>query len=301
MSLSGESILNSFDYRAFLITSSNRAREAVVYTLWTISGLFIVNLIRGFSFQSMLGIGLRLIPAWIFTTLAVYILNDLYDRHFDRIIDRDQPLVTGKVTPKQAMIVVISFTGISLMISLSMNVSVFIFSVAYLVLGMLYSIPIIHIKGMFLGKQFTLAALFTISMGAGAASVQSFPPQIIFILLSAGVFIFFMSPILDLKDMDSDKEQKCKTMPLLIGPDKSVNMGIFALTLLLISSFVGYLYFNFNIGLVLFIALLCAINLRKMIELRTGEHNREDYVNVRNRSIYFTGIMLPIIFTLAVI
>lgn len=286
--------------RAFTVLSSSRFMEALAYTLWAVAGLLVTGLTVRWSLYQILGVGLKLIPAWVFAALAIYILNDLYDKEFDKMVGNERPLATGKVNAQHAKILIFAFSIIALVISYCVNVPVFLVCASYLVLGVMYSTPPVHLKKRILGKQFTLTSLFTLSLLAGGISVMDIPTNLIFMISTFGIFVFFMTPIPDLKDIDSDRKQGCKTLPLLIGKDRSILMGIVAFVILLCTALFGYLYFGFNISLIPMTSILVLINLRKLLALRSGKRNREDYLDARNRSA-LSGIVLPLLFIIGMI
>lgn len=247
----------------------------------------------------MFGVGLMILPAWLFLTLGVYILNDIYDREFDKLIDREQPLVNGDVESIEAMVVVLTFTALGLILSAFVNVSTLLVSVLFLGIGVIYSVPPINLKKRILGKQFTLTSAFLLSILVGGVALRGFPSVLSFMILCVGPFVVLMTPIPDLKDMESDKKQGCKTIPLLIGPERTIDLGILAFASLLSLSFLGYLLYNFNIIFVFSIFSLCLLNFHQLLELRGSERDKEDYLNARKKA-WIAGILLPLIFIIGI-
>ncbi|KXA90764.1 hypothetical protein AKJ63_02215 [candidate division MSBL1 archaeon SCGC-AAA259D18] len=254
-------IFSSSQLRAFIVSSSHRYKEAFAYTLWAFSGLLITGLTTELSLSQISKLSGVLIPTWFLITLAIYILNDLSDRKFDKLVGNDQPIATGEVKPKNALPIVFVFSITALLLSSLVNPFVLLISATYLGIGVIYSTPPLHIKKRLMGKQFTLTSLFLLSLLAGGASVLRFPPTLLFLIMVFGIFTFFMTPIPDLKDMKSDSKQGCKSLPLLIGPKYCIYMGILAFSTLLFFAIWGFLYFNFNFFLIPMTALLSLANI----------------------------------------
>ncbi|KXA96884.1 hypothetical protein AKJ38_02395 [candidate division MSBL1 archaeon SCGC-AAA259I14] len=293
-------IFNKQQFRAFKICSSSRLKMGIVYSFWALSGLLVTGLGMNLSFSNIFSKGLILLPAWFFLTLAIYVLNDMYDREFDKLIDREQPLVTGEVNPTQAMVVISTFVALAITLSAIVNISALAVSLIFLIIGTIYSIPPIQIKRRILGKQFTLTSLFLLSILAGGVAIRGFPSALFFMILCVGPFLVLMTPIPDLKDMESDKKQGCKTVPLLLGPNISIDLGILAFLSLSTLSILGYLVYGFNLIFVISIVILSFINFHQLLKLRYGNQNRTNYIKARQKA-WIAGILLPLMFIIGVV
>lgn len=269
----------------------SRSIEIFAFTSFAITGLAVASLVSSFGFID----GVYIIPAWVLLTAAIYILNDVVDVNTDKTNGLDRPLVNGNVSKNQAIIVALGFVSLSLIIIATINAICLFISLVYLALGVVYSIPPIKLEERTLGKPLTYGSAFILCQLAGSAALGFFPPVLFYAILLFSPFMFLTSSITDLKDVKGDKKTGCITVPVLLGPRKTIDLaiiGLLAMTALIIP---GYAYFGFNLAFVVVMVAISAMNLRNLIASRNLFHKLE-FMKLRRAS----GISLPI-FQLSII
>ena len=81
--------------------------------------------------------------SFVFATIAIFILNQYFDRENDRDnnLKKDLPIASGDVSPRTALTLFFVFTSVSLASAFLTDLSVFLLLVAFMLLGIGYSTP----------------------------------------------------------------------------------------------------------------------------------------------------------------
>ena len=196
-------------------------------------------------------------------SLSVYFFNDLSD-----LVDDLKNQELGN--PVQALRVLgservsenrfkkfIIFTGVfGLVLAYSINYSVFILQVLFLILGYLYSAEPIRLKKRFMMKQFTiaLATTFCILMGAvtgGGVTSATLYMGILHFIINMGI-----NPIMDVRDIRGDRIMGIKSIPVIWGPEATVRLYFASFLVMGIASYLGYSQLGMNIALPILVGLI---------------------------------------------
>lgn len=102
-----------------------------------------------------------------FAASAVYILNDYFDREDDKLhpVKKDRLLASGKISKKEAFLMVLALLVASFLISIFVNINSFYFILGYVVLNVFYSLKLKHIS---IIDVFILAMGFVIRLLVGS-------------------------------------------------------------------------------------------------------------------------------------
>jgi len=158
-------------------------------------------------------------PALI--TLAAFAWNDYFGLKSDKALKRkDRPLVSGEIKPQQALFFSLALFAIGIFLTLPFGQTAFSITFAYAILSMAYD-PIL--KKLPLAGNVFIASAMSVSFIYGNLVVsQALNP---FIVLFAGMAFFAgfgRELLITLRDVEGDKKLKAKTLPMLLGPKKTV-------------------------------------------------------------------------------
>ncbi|KXB04343.1 hypothetical protein AKJ49_02195 [candidate division MSBL1 archaeon SCGC-AAA382A03] len=293
---------NSF--QNFLLTCKaclfSRLAEPLGYTLFAVSGILITWGAGNVSLSGILSRSARLFPAWFFVVASVYVFNDIFDMELDRENNLSRPLAEGNANSRHAIYLFILLFTSGLVLSLTISFTMAIVSLTFIGLGIMYSLPSIRIKKVFLGKSLTLSTGFSLSVLAGGVASRHITHELIFVTSCIFAFIFFTSPLADLKDIDGDKKENIKTFPNIIGQKNTLLIGILSYLMLPFLSLVGNIFLDFNYLYTLFLSLISAVNIKKIFPLWKNGASQGAYKKLRNFQI-LTVILVALIFFLETI
>lgn len=290
----------SSQLRAAKICYSSRIKEISLYISYVISGLGITALTVGVGLLSVLGGASKLVLAWFFLGGFVYLFNDVFDREADRINERDLPLAMGRVTLNQIVGISLISLIFALTISFSVNRTIFLLAVIAAGLGIAYSIPFLRLKKINWAKPLTIASALALSLLAGGFSLGAVPIELIFLILSFGIFTMLAYPTADLKDMEGDKKHGIRTIPILIGKKRTLEMGILGFSVMLTSAILGYVYLSFNFTLIFMAGAVSCFNIKELYYQRLHEGSGGDDKNTCKRSL-ISATLFPLIFLIGLI
>lgn len=160
-------------------------------------------------------------------TAGLY-LADFLDRKLDAIEKPHRPIPSGRIKPKEALLIgaIFAATGLILSFFLGINNIILVFVVALLVLGYAKISKSLGIMGNLNRGIVTVAAyLFGVfSIGQSIQDVQ------IYMWLLAIVFLFHdtnSNLVGAIRDMEGDKAGGYKTIPVKYGIKKSIAISLF--------------------------------------------------------------------------
>lgn len=159
-------------------------------------------------------------------TIGAYTFNDVMDSDLDKKIGKKRPLVTGKATKTQAMILasfayILAFCLTNFVYNFQLMPVLLVGSMTFL--GIAYSYP----KGSALGdmlilKNLSIAVFYTsmFTLGLGAVVTphnQDIPDSFVGVIVILGAMIFIGSMLSDVKDVEGDRAFNRRTIPVVLG------------------------------------------------------------------------------------
>lgn len=173
--------------------------------------------------------------AWMFSVCQ----NDIYDEHIDSISNPDRPLITNGLSKNDQELASKIFIFFAFLCAYSASNYALFFVTMFTLVYFIYSNPPFRFKRFVLVNSFlvSLACLAVIMSGFFAVSneknILSFPPALV---LSLIIFFTAVTNIRDIKDVDGDKADGIKTLPVLLGLKNSKKLiaGVIGLFFLVI-------------------------------------------------------------------
>lgn len=236
--------------KQFALCVKSRKEAIIVYSWLSIVGLCIVY--RGLP---PIMLATKLFFAMTGMALGMYLWNDICDFQQDmasresEFAPSTRPLGSGLVSKRRmevfsAILVVLGLTASTLI-----NIEVVLIQLAFLVVFFFYSAEPIRLKRIFLMKQFTVViggaiACLSAGLAAGSITVQLLYLTGLYMLFAAGV-----NPMVDLRDIESDRAGGVKTVPIVWGPEFTIRLALATFTAAAFSTWIGFYGFGFNIAL----------------------------------------------------
>ncbi|WP_452220893.1 geranylgeranylglycerol-phosphate geranylgeranyltransferase [Lacinutrix salivirga] len=225
-----------------------------------------------------------LVLATLFLAAAGYIINDIYDVETDTVNKPNKVLIGKKVSEKTAntLFIVFNVIGVCIGMYLSNSIGKSSFFPLFIIVSALLYIYASYLKQMTLIGNIVVSALVAFSLiivgifdllPVITAQNQSIQTTMFKILLDYALFAFAINLIReivkDAEDIDGDYKQNMKTLPIVLGINRTAKIafGLTVVTLIGIIMYVGnYLYIH-TIAIVYFLIAIitpliyCAIKL----------------------------------------
>ena len=247
------SLINQFPkvIRQFALCVKSRKEVIGVYSWISIIGLFIT--FRGLPPPLLL---LKLFFAMTGTSLGVYFYNDICDLKEDlargKILDlapASRPLGRELVSKRRMAVFSALMAALGLTAAALINFEVLLAQLVFLALGFVYSTEPIKLKRIFLWKQITIGlggaiAILSAGLAAGIITIQLLYLMGLYVIFAAG-----FTPLLDIKDMESDRIGRIKTIPIVWGPGFTIKLALATFTASAVTTWIGFYGLGFNIVL----------------------------------------------------
>lgn len=157
--------------------------------------------------------------ATILATGAGMAINDYFDRDIDAINAPDRPIPRGAVAPREALAASIVLFGGSMALALTLP----ILAIAIAVVNLL---ALVTYTGVFKGRPGAGNLLVGYLGGStflfGAAAVGELSITAIILFLLAAVSTVTREIIKDVEDIEGDREEGLRTLPIVIGERRSL-------------------------------------------------------------------------------
>lgn len=223
---------------------------------------------------------------------ASMVINDICDIEIDRINSPHRPLVNGEVTMKEAYVLSLLLLGVSeyltfkfLPFNLQMIIQLVIFQI------ILYT-PVL--KRIFLIKNLSCAGLVSFSIffnGLAAAGNTLLSTNKNFGLLSITLSLIFFGSwsnelLLDMRDIEGDKNNKIVTLPTLFGNDVSWLLASTIIHFNMISNSLSMAYLYNSPGIGSGIVVILTPLLVNLYKIKKAEYSLESIKNYAQKSNY---------------
>jgi len=165
---------------------------------------------------------LKAVLAVGFTTFSIYALNDVCDEAVDGINKPDRPLPSGRISRAEAKSLVLALFAMGVVVASSLNPMTLLCTTIFFLLGVAYSAnPLRLKKGIFANPCMALGAAITILCGAGALQITD---RALFGAVGMFFFLCACGSGKDMKDVEGDRMMGVKTLPVIIGEEKTMKI-----------------------------------------------------------------------------
>lgn len=191
-----------------------------------------------------------LIP--ILSEMGAFALNDILDVEADKINKRtDRPLVSGEISQQSAYVIVVVSFILAFILSFFVNELIFLITLFLILASIIYNY---YLKDLPLIGNAYIAFTMGIPFIFGNLVVSNSLHQINIILAFLGFIVGLGREIAkSVEDMEGDlAARKSKTLPMIIGAEKSLTLsGIFYTLFVMFSIIPFYFFLPLGIGFVL--------------------------------------------------
>ena len=179
------------------------------------------------------------------------ILNDIYDMEIDKINNTNRPLVTGKVTIKEAKLLVFTLLGLTEYLSIKFLDKNLDLIVQLSVINIIIYTPIL--KKITFIKNISCALLISFAPFFSGLAINNNNYSLLY-TLSGIIFLgsLYSEILFDISDVQGDKKNNIITIPVKYGYDKSIDIIYFIIIINIIFTFINItLHYDIYYGLVL--------------------------------------------------
>jgi geranylgeranylglycerol-phosphate geranylgeranyltransferase len=182
--------------------------------------------------------------ATTFATGAGNAINDYFDREIDRVNDPDRPIPRGAVSPRGAL----AFSAALFLGAIVCAVLLPLAAIAIAVFNLLLLIAYTKLFKGVPGLGNVVVGFLTGStfLFGGAAVGSPFGAAVLFVL--AAIATLTREIVKDVEDLAGDREQGLTTLPIAIGADAALRIGLVAMVVAVLASVVPYLQGTFDVA-----------------------------------------------------
>jgi len=273
-----------------------------IYSWLSIIGLCIVY--RGLP---PLILAVKLFFAMTGMALGTYLWNDVCDfkqdissGEIEDFAPSGRPLGRGLVSKRRMGVFSALLVVLGLISSALINMEVLLIQLAFLFIFFIYSTEPIRLKRIFLWKQLTVAiggAIACLSAGLAAGNIT------IQLLYLTGLFFLFiagLNPLVDLRDIESDRAGGVKTIPIVWGPEFTIRLALATFTAAAATTWIGFYRLGFNVALPIIGTIVCVAFVYVMYPL-LSHLSEYEYHEFSAKKLYTRGLPLYFILQLAVL
>jgi geranylgeranylglycerol-phosphate geranylgeranyltransferase len=225
-----------------------------------------------------------------FISAASLIINDLFDIEMDRINSPDRPLPSGMVTKFDVIIFFILCSILGFFSSMMIGVGAFVFVVLIWMVGFLYNWKLKRYGLM--GNLFVAFSVGMTFIFGGLAVGKPFEILVWFMGITAFLIDLGEEIAADSIDVEGDREGGSRSLAVLLGPEKAMKISAGVFSLMIIWSFVPFVFGWMEWPYLLPLAVLDLIIVFSTIKLLDpGTTKRLNYI----RFIYLGGLVAIII------
>lgn len=160
--------------------------------------------------------------SWLLAVWAVYLINGISDIEGDRLNGSSRPLASGRLAKRSATAIAVALLALSLLTATLFHGPFFLAVVAFVCLGLVYSL------GPWAAKKVGVAALLVAAAGVfltylAAAHVvtDAVPASAFAFALVAASWIALVGHTKDFGDVAGDAAEGRRTLPVVLGEDRA--------------------------------------------------------------------------------
>jgi len=242
-------------------------------------------------------------------TIAIFILNQYFDREIDRVnnLKNSLPIASGDVKPRTGLLLFFVFTFISLASAFSTDVSIFLLLLTYILLGVGYSTPPFRFKnrpGIDIIVSGVGAGLLPFFIGVQTVPLLTLEFEFPWMVRRYQDALFTALPILLVQsageiyqvvgDYEADALAKINTFAVKFGKKSSLRLAV---ALLLITISLPIVYELLNLSLTPFlswylIAFICLVPFLVYFVKRTHDTSEKNFKKLREISRRVGAVVL---------
>lgn len=219
-----------------------RSGNAIAAGVLTFIGAFVAEGTTIFSNSGAVGTA---IITTILATGAGMAINDYFDRDIDRINDPERPIPRGAVAPRTVLIFSLILFAIAGVLAFLLPLLATAIAVVNLVALIMYTE---FFKGLPGVGNLLVSYLGGSTFLFGAAAVGKVNTPVIVLFLLAALSTFARELIKDIEDLEGDREEGLKTLPITIGHRPSLLIALAVLLIAVLASPVPYFLGIFGIA-----------------------------------------------------
>ncbi|PIU21321.1 MAG: hypothetical protein COT15_03105 [Candidatus Diapherotrites archaeon CG08_land_8_20_14_0_20_34_12] len=246
-------------------------------------------------------IGINVIYAFfsfVFLYLAGTTVNDIFGLETDKINISVRPLPSGRVTLKEAWMFSLFFYALGLLVAYFIGFYFMFWALAFCILSFLYSMKPISLDSRWYSKSLVLAIVTVfIPLNGGASIISGKIVQdmaINYIGLGLSAFFLFVATTNDLKDMKGDAKTGKKTLALLLGEKRTLQISALGVSIFFLIT--NYLLLNYIKYALIFIAFCIAIWAILIRRYFITENNEMKFTKARFTVLaYILGLIMALL------
>lgn len=220
-----------------LVLFQSRKKFAFLYCLATVTGLFCMPGVLGAlsspnpDFLVIVQMTLPLPLTSLLATAGTYIMNDLVDADLDRANGKKRPIPSGMVSKRQAWVFIALVFGVAVLLTMiTFRPINLVIVTLMLLIGITYSAPRIALMKRFVVKTVSISIFYILCALLGITSAYNLhlavesPVLVASVLLTLAIMVFISSTLNDMGDVDGDKAAGRRTIPVVMGKDKTIKL-----------------------------------------------------------------------------
>ncbi|WP_224336346.1 geranylgeranylglycerol-phosphate geranylgeranyltransferase [Haloprofundus halobius] len=171
-------------------------------------------------------------------TAAGNAVNDYFDHEIDRINRPDRAIPRGAVSPGGAL-------AFSVALFLAAVVAAVVLPPLAIAIAVTNLLALVAYTKLFKGLPGVGNAVVAYLTGStflfGAAAVGN-PRDVVVLFLLAAVATFTREVVKDVEDVDGDREEGLRTLPIVVGERRALRIGVAAMAIAILASPLPYVY-----------------------------------------------------------
>jgi geranylgeranylglycerol-phosphate geranylgeranyltransferase len=211
-----------------------------------------------------------------FISGSALVSNDYFDLEVDRINSPDRPLPSGAVSPSEAIFLAALAMLIGLAASFAISIQAFILSVIFGAVGILYNWR--YKQAGLLGNLMVASSVAITFILGGLAVGQPFNKIVWFFSLTAFLIDLGEEIAGDAMDIEGDKQRSSKSIAIMYGKDFALRISSAIFFLVVLISFIPYLFGWLGITYLVFIFcadIITIFSTVKLLKSQTPEEGRK--------------------------
>lgn len=252
-----------------------------VYAMCTFMGFVFVYLVSDIALGSFLKLSTLVSFSCFLLGNSMYQLNDLFDVGIDAKNERDKPITEGDVSKRDVTLTSAVLGAGALVLLGFTNIETFAIGLFCLILGIGYSVPPIRLKDRLWGKTTTITSIIILSIVISGFSLGKGIYPLSFMALSIGIFVELVAHSHDIRDMEGDRNDGCKTLPMILGERPTIALAAVGYVTLVIFAMVGFYLLNLNVLLPISAFFLSLLGFRKIKTVWSSQVSLGEYESLR--------------------